>query len=66
MAPLLIAAITPDDPGFTALRVESLAQNYNMLRRLQRTGKVGKTALTPREKSCWVPLRMGSWSACAG
>jgi GNAT superfamily N-acetyltransferase len=34
MAPLLIAAITPTEPGFAALRTESLAQNINMLRRL--------------------------------
>ncbi len=34
MAPLLIAAITPDEPGFAALRAESQTQNLNMLHRL--------------------------------
>ncbi len=33
MPPLLIAATTPDAPGFAALRIESLEQHFNMLRR---------------------------------
>ena len=34
MPPLLIAATTPEDPGFVALRAESLEQHFDMLRRL--------------------------------
>ena len=47
MPPLLIAATTPEDPGFVALR-ESLEQHFNMLRRLAENWQSGKTALTPR------------------
>ena len=42
MPPLLIAATTPDDPGFLALRSESLAQHFNMLRRLAENWQSGK------------------------
>lgn len=41
MAPLLIAAITPDEPGFSALRAESLTQNLNMLGRLAENWQSG-------------------------
>ncbi|HCB1500417.1 acetyltransferase (GNAT) family protein [Klebsiella oxytoca] len=51
MAPLLIAAITPDDSGFAALSVESLAQNYNMLRRLAENWQSGENRFdAPGEK----------------
>lgn len=42
MPPLLIAATTPDDPGFIALRSESLAQHFNMLRRTAENWQSGK------------------------
>jgi GNAT superfamily N-acetyltransferase len=42
MPPLLIAATTPDDPGFAALRTESLEQHFNMLRRLAENWQSGK------------------------
>ncbi len=42
MPPLLIAATTPDDPGFVALRTESLEQHFNMLRRLAENWQSGK------------------------
>lgn len=51
MAPLLIAAITPDEPGFSALRAESLAQNLNMLRRLAENWQNGENRFNaPGEK----------------
>ncbi|MDU0831287.1 GNAT family N-acetyltransferase [Klebsiella pneumoniae] len=42
MPPLLIAATTPDAPGFAALRIESLEQHFNMLRRLAENWQSGK------------------------
>ena len=42
MPPLLIAATTPDAPGFAALRTESLEQHFNMLRRLAENWQSGK------------------------
>ncbi|WP_434637904.1 GNAT family N-acetyltransferase [Klebsiella sp. I138] len=49
--PLLIAATTPDDPGFLALRSESLAQHFNMLRRLAENWQSGKNRFNaPGEK----------------
>jgi hypothetical protein len=38
-------------PGFIALRSESLAQHFNMLRRLAENWQSGKTALTRRGKT---------------
>lgn len=68
MPPLLIATTTPDDPGFLALRSESLAQHFNMLRRLAENWQSGKNRFSaPGEKllgafvggklasSCWWP-----------
>lgn len=66
MPPLLIAAITPDEPGFSALRAESQAQNLNMLRRLAENWQNGENRFNAPEKSYWGPLPTGSWSACAG
>ncbi len=42
MPPLLIAATTPDAPGFAALRIESLEQHFNMLRRPAENWQSGK------------------------
>ena len=51
MPPLLIAAITPDEPGFSALRAESQAQNLNMLRRLAENWQNGENRFNaPGEK----------------
>ena len=51
MPPLLIATTTPDDPGFIALRSESLAQHFNMLRRLAENWQSGKNRFSaPGEK----------------
>ena len=51
MPPLLIAATTPDDPGFLALRSESLAQHFNMLRRLAENWQSGENRFNaPGEK----------------
>lgn len=66
MPPLLIAATTPDDLGFIALRSESLAQHFNMLRRLAENWQSGKTALARLGKNCWAPLSPGSWWGFAG
>ena len=46
MPPLLIAATTPDAPGFAALRTESLEQHFNMLRRLAENWQSGKNRFT--------------------
>lgn len=66
MPPLLIAATTPDDPGFLALRSESLAQHFNMLRRLAENWQSGKTASVRQVKNCWAPLSAVSWWEFAG
>lgn len=51
MPPLLITAITPNAPGFAALRGESLTQNYNMLRRLAENWQSGENRFNaPGEK----------------
>lgn len=51
MAPLLIAAITPDEPGFAALRAESQTQNLNMLYRLAESWQNGENRFNaPGEK----------------
>ena len=51
MPPLLIAATTPDAPGFAALRIESLEQHFNMLRRLAENWQSGKNRFNaPGEK----------------
>lgn len=51
MPPLLIAATTPDDAGFLALRSESLAQHFNMLRRLEENWQSGENRFNaPGEK----------------
>jgi hypothetical protein len=66
MPPLLIAATTPDDPGFLALRSESLAQHFNMLRRLAENWQSGKNRFSAPVKNCWAPLSAGSWWEFAG
>lgn len=51
MPPLLIATTTPDDAGFLALRSESLAQHFNMLRRLAENWQSGENRFNaPGEK----------------
>ncbi|MFK3705774.1 acetyltransferase (GNAT) family protein [Raoultella sp. BIGb0138] len=51
MPPLLIATTTPHDPGFPALRRESLDQHFNMLRRLAENWQSGKNRFNaPGEK----------------
>ncbi|MFN2882115.1 GNAT family N-acetyltransferase, partial [Escherichia coli] len=35
MSRLLIEPVTPDEPGYIALKAESIALNFNMLRRLE-------------------------------
>jgi GNAT superfamily N-acetyltransferase len=64
MPPLLIAATTPDDPGFLALRSESLAQHFNMLRRLAENWQSGKTALTRRGKTAGRLCRRAAGGVC--
>jgi hypothetical protein len=66
MPPLLIAAITPDEPGFSALRAESLAQNLNMLRRLAENWQNGENRFNAPGEKLLGALPTGSWSACAG
>ena len=61
MPPLLIAATTPDAPGFAALRIESLEQHFNMLRRLAENWQSGKNRFTRRAKRCWAPSSTTSW-----
>jgi hypothetical protein len=66
MPPLLIAAITPDEPGFSALRAESLAQNLNMLRRLAENWQNGENRFNAPGEKLLGAFATGSWSACAG
>ncbi|VEB96301.1 Acetyltransferase (GNAT) family [Cedecea lapagei] len=35
MTPLRIMPVTPDNPGFALLKAQSIAENFNMLRRLE-------------------------------
>ncbi|GEM_PF-6717604 len=65
MSRLLIEPVTPDEPGYIALKAESIALNFNMLRRLEKTGSGVKTALTRRVKSCWGRFLTAGWWACA-
>lgn len=51
MALLLLEAITPEEPGFIALKAESLRQNVNMLRRLEENWQRGENRFNaPGEK----------------
>ncbi|XXD07458.1 GNAT family N-acetyltransferase [Klebsiella sp. R445] len=51
MPPLLIRPVTPETPGFLALRSESLEQQFAMLRRLTENWQSGKNRFNaPREK----------------
>ncbi|MGR7892914.1 hypothetical protein ACU6XY_22450 [Klebsiella aerogenes] len=63
MPPLLIAATTPEDPGFVALRSESLEQHFNMLRRLAENWQSGKNRFNaPGEKLLVsVITHSGAW-----
>jgi len=48
---LLIEEITPEEPGFIALRAESIVQNFNMLRRLEECWQSGENRFNaPGEK----------------
>ena len=64
MSRLLIEPVTPDEPGYIALKAESIALNFNMLRRLEENWLRVRTALTRRVKSCWVRFLTASWWAC--
>lgn len=48
MSRLLIEPITPEEPGYIALKTESITLNFNMLRRLEENWQRGETALTHR------------------
>ncbi|WP_434582419.1 GNAT family N-acetyltransferase [Klebsiella sp. R390] len=51
MPPLLIRPVTPETPGFLALRSESLEQQFAMLRRLTENWQSGKNRFNaPGEK----------------
>jgi Predicted acyltransferase len=51
MSPLLLEAITPAEPGFIALKAESLRQNLNMLHRLEENWLRGENRFNaPGEK----------------
>ena len=65
MSRLLIEPVTPDEPGYIALKAESIALNFNMLRSWKRAGSGVRTALTRRVKSCWGRFSTASWLACA-
>lgn len=56
MSRLLIEPVTPEEPGYIALKAESIASNFNMLAGWKRTGSAVKTVLTHRAKSCWAPF----------
>lgn len=43
MSRLLIEPVTPDEPGYISLKAESIALNFNMLRRLDENWLRGAT-----------------------
>ncbi|MCQ4034081.1 hypothetical protein FK513_31890, partial [Klebsiella pneumoniae] len=61
---LLIAATTPDAPGFAALRIESLEQHFNMLRRLAENWQSGKNRFNAPGETLLLDIariRGGCW-----
>ena len=51
MSRLLIEPVTPDEPGYSALKAESIALNFNMLRRLEESWQRGENRFNaPGEK----------------
>ncbi|MDY1037485.1 GNAT family N-acetyltransferase [Lelliottia sp. CFBP8978] len=51
MSRLLIEPVTPDEPGYIALKAESIALNFNMLRRLEENWLRGENRFNaPGEK----------------
>ena len=51
MSRLLIEPVTPDEPGYIALKAESVALNFNMLRRLEENWQRGENRFNaPGEK----------------
>ena len=51
MPRLLIEPVTPDEPGYIALKAESIALNFNMLRRLEESWQRGENRFNaPGEK----------------
>ncbi|WP_061706669.1 GNAT family N-acetyltransferase [Pseudenterobacter timonensis] len=51
MSRLLIESVTPDEPGFIALKAESFASEFNMLRRLEENWLRGENRFNaPGEK----------------
>lgn len=51
MLHLLIEPVTPDEPGFIALKAESIALNFNMLRRMEENWLRGENRFNaPGEK----------------
>ena len=51
MSRLLIEPVTPDEPGYIALKAESIALNFNMLRRLEENWQRGENRFNaPGEK----------------
>lgn len=65
MSRLLIEPVTPDEPGYIALKAESIALNFNMLRRLEENWQRGENRFNaPGEKLLGRFLTAGWW-ACA-
>jgi hypothetical protein len=56
MSRLLIEPVTPDEPGYIALKAESIARISTCCAGWKRTGSGVRTALTRRVKSCWAFL----------
>ena len=51
MSRLLIEPVTPEEPGYIALKAESVALNFNMLRRLEENWQRGENRFNaPGEK----------------
>ena len=51
MSRLLIEPVTPEEPGYIALKAESIASNFNMLRRLEENWQRGENRFNaPGEK----------------
>ncbi len=53
MSRLLIEPVTPDEPGYIALKAESIALNFNMLRRLEENWQRGENRFNAPGESCW-------------
>lgn len=65
MSRLLIEPVTPDEPGYIALKAESIALRFNMLRRLEENWQRGENRFNAPGEKLLGRFLTASWWACA-